>query len=155
MAQPTFSPVPQSGEVRPTMPTAVPEIGRPPKPGLLRSVHRADGPGAGTPAPDEGYALTVAAREVAKLDFAQRHDREDVALGVGLVAAKRASLIGRGPTLGDVRVAMAHFGLVEGVTVTRELSAPFLGLAHSYAAQRRFVDAVAPSELLDGAPATP
>ncbi len=49
--------------------------------------------------------MTIAARECAKLTFEHEHDRHDVALGVGLVAAKRASLIGRGPQLGDVRVA--------------------------------------------------
>ena len=56
------------------------------------------------------------------------------------MAAKRASLIGRGPTFGDVHVAMDYFGLrrdVAGVRVTT--TEPFRGLAHSYAAQRRFV----------------
>lgn len=137
------------------MTTATPEIGRAAKPGLLHSVHRVEGTGVGTPAPGEGYALTIAARECAKLDFAHPHDAPDVTMGVALVAAKRASLIGRGPTLGDVRVALAHFGLDGGATVTRDLTGPFLGLAHSYAAQRRFVDAVAASDLLDGAPAAP
>jgi len=55
--------------------------------------------------------LTIAERECAKLNFEHEHDRRDVILGVGLVAAKRASLIGRGPQLGDVKVAMDLFGL--------------------------------------------
>ena len=69
------------------------------------------GAGFGTPAPGEGYALTIAERECEKLTFEHPHDEHDVTVGVGIVAAKRASLIGRGPTLGDVHVALDYFGL--------------------------------------------
>ena len=117
------------------METGTSEFSRTPKPGLLRSVPAAGQAGRGTQAPGEGFALTIAERECAKLNFEHEHDRRDVILGVGLVAAKRASLIGRGPQLGDVKVAMDLFGL-------HQLSAPFRGLAHSYVLQREFVDAV-------------
>jgi hypothetical protein len=86
--------------------------------------------------------LTIAERECAKLNFEHEHDRRDVILGVGLVAAKRASLIGRGPQLGDVKVAMDLFGLRGAPSIDHQLSAPFRGLAHSYVLQREFVDAV-------------
>lgn len=151
MTQPTFSPVPPSAEVRPSMATPTPEIGRKPKAGLQHSLRPIPGAGHGTPAPGEGFALTIAQRECAKLTFHHRHDRGDVELGVALVAAKRASLIGRGPMLDDVRVALDLFGLRTPSVLEREHTAPFAGLAHSYAAQRRFVDAVAPEQLL-GAP---
>jgi hypothetical protein len=131
------------------MSTGTPEIGRLKKPGLERSAIRAEGTGYGTPAPGEGYALTIAERECAKLTFEHPHDREDVTIGVAVVAAKRASLIGRGPTLGDVHVALDHFGLRTTSPISRSTTAPFLGLAHSYAAQRRFSDAV-PGEILIG-----
>jgi hypothetical protein len=88
------------------MTTQTPEIGRRQKPGLERSAIRPEGRGFGTPAPGEGYALTIAHRECAKLTFEHPHDAEDVTVGVSIVAAKRASLIGRGPTLGDVQVAL-------------------------------------------------
>jgi hypothetical protein len=104
--------------------------------------------GRGTQAPGEGFALTIAARECAKLTFDHEHDRHDVALGVGLVAAKRASLIGRGPQLGDVRAAMNLFGLLSASSIDHHLIAPFRGLAHSYVLQRRFVDAVDGDELV-------
>ena len=71
-------------------------------------------------------------------------------IGVGSVAAKRASLVGRGPTLGDVHVAMDLFGLRTASPVSRDTAAPFRGLAHSYPAQRRFVDAVTPTQLTSG-----
>jgi hypothetical protein len=131
------------------METGTPEFSRKPKAGLLRAMPAVGQVGRGTQAPGEGFALTIAERECAKLDFEHEHDRHDVALGVGLVAAKRASLINRGPQLGDVRVAMAMFGLRSDGVVDDSLSAPFRGLAHSYVLQRRFVDAVDGDELLE------
>ncbi|MGH9020490.1 MAG: hypothetical protein ACRDV0_05665, partial [Acidimicrobiales bacterium] len=98
MSQPTFVPVPVAGQVRTVMPTPAPEVGRVAKTGLLRPTKLDAGPGQGSPAPDAGYALTLAHREVGRLDFAREGDRHDVELGVALVAAKRASLVGRGPT---------------------------------------------------------
>ncbi len=133
------------------MPTEIPELGRERKIGLQRSAHPPVGPGYGTPAPGEGYALTIAERQCEKLVFERPKDEHDVIIGVGLVAAKRASLIGRGPTLGDVRVAMDYFGLRRVSPVARTLTSAFSGLAHSYEAQRRFVDAVPGEQLVSGA----
>ena len=148
MTQPTFSPVSAAGQVRPTMETGTSEFSRTPKPGLLHAMPAAGQAGRGTQAPGEGFALTIAARECAKLEFDHEHDRHDVALGVGLVAAKRASLIGRGPQLGDVRAAMNLFGLISASSIDHRLIEPFRGLAHSYVLQRRFVDAVDGDELV-------
>jgi hypothetical protein len=130
------------------METGTSEFSRTPKPGLLHAMPAAGQAGRGTQAPGEGFALTIAARECAKLEFDHEHDRHDVALGVGLVAAKRASLIGRGPQLGDVRAAMNLFGLISASSIDHRLSEPFRGLAHSYVLQRRFVDAVDGDELV-------
>ena len=154
MTQPTFSPVPASGTVRPTMATATPEFSRFKKSGLLRSPTLVAGQGVGTQAPGEGYALLLAHREVAKLSLPHEHDRHDLVVGIALVAAKRASLVGRGPQLGDVRVAMNLFGLALEIPVEHQQVHRFAGLAHSYFAQRRFVDAVSPEDLLgsSGAP---
>jgi len=93
--------------------------------------------------------LTIAQRECSKLTFEHDHDRHDVVVGVGLVAAKRASLVGRGPQLSDVHAAMDLFGLRAADVVGHRLTAPFSGLGHSYVAQRRFVDDVDSSKLLD------
>ncbi len=137
------------------METGTAEFSRTPKPGLLRAVPAAGQAGRGTQAPGEGFALTIAARECAKLTFDHEHDRHDVALGVGLVAAKRASLIGRGPQLADVKVALDLFGLRGDVSVDHRLSAPFRGLSHSYVLQRQFVDAVDGDALVAARPASP
>jgi hypothetical protein len=130
------------------METGTPEFARAPKPGLQRSARRSAGRGQGTQAPGEGFALTIAQRECAKLDFEHEHDRHDVALGVALVAAKRASLTGRGPQLSDVQVALELFGLRASAVVDHAAALPFAGLAHSYVAQRRFVDAVGDEQLV-------
>jgi hypothetical protein len=148
VTQPTFSPVPASGTVRATVPTGTPEFSRPAKPGLLRGPHAVTGSGQGTQAPGEGFALTIADRECSKLVFEHAHDCHDVAVGVGLIAAKRASLVGRGPQLSDVHEAMDLFGLRDADVVGLTLTAPFSGLGHSYVAQRRFVDSVDASSLL-------
>lgn len=142
MTQPTFAPVPASGTVRPTMKTATPELARTPKPGLQRSARLVVGRGQGTQAPAEGFALTIAQREVEKLSFEHEHDRHDVALGIALLAAKRASLIGRSPQLSDVRVAMELFALGDATIISHQRAKPFSGIAHSYVDQRKFVDAI-------------
>jgi len=149
VTQPTFAPVPHAGEVRATVPTAPAELARPPKAGLQRSPTPPNGPGYGTPAPGEGYALTIAHHVLSSFTFENEHDRHDVELAVGLVAAKRASLAGRGPIPGDVKVAMHLFGL-EASTISHVQCAPFSGVAHSYVAQRRFVDAVSAEQLVPG-----
>ncbi len=131
------------------MATATPELARAPKPGLQRSPRPASGTGYGTPAPGEGYALTIAHHILSTFSFDDEQDRHDVELGIGLVAAKRASLVGRQPIPGDVRVALAVTGIT-GTRVTRAQSKSFQGIAHSYAAQRRFVDAVSADQLIPG-----
>ncbi len=145
MAQPSFAPVPEAGGVRPIMATRPPEVGRTKNPGLLRHVPRSPGR-YGNPAPNEGFALTLAARAVAGLEVEHAHDREGLALAVGLVAAKRASLIGRGPTRGDVVRAMEMLEVRS--PVPGALARRFRGLGHSYAAQRDFVDSVESADLL-------
>jgi len=129
------------------MPTQTPEFARAKKPGLQRSARPAGGANKGTPAPDAGYALTIAHREVAKLAFEHEHDRHDVEAGIAVVAAKRASIISRGPTLDDVRVALELFGLHADAPVTHHDVKTFAGLAHSWVAQRQFADAVSNENL--------
>jgi hypothetical protein len=141
VTQPTFSPVTRSGEVRLTVATATPEIGRAKKAGLLRHVPSIAG--AGTQAPGEGFAMTLAERECAELHV-EGVDHHDLVVGIGLVAAKRASLAGRGPTVYDVRAALDHFGVRSPDSGD---GAVFAGLAHSYVAQRRFVDSVTEEQL--------
>jgi hypothetical protein len=98
---------------------------------------------SGTNAPGEGFAMSLAQHECAALHV-EGVEHHDLVMGIALVAAKRASLAGRGPTVYDVRVALDVFGLRESGTTN---VADFAGIAHSYAAQRRFVDAVTEEQL--------
>jgi hypothetical protein len=139
MSQPSYVPISPAGEVRPSMKTKNPEIGRTPKKGLLGAPRAAVGANAGTPAPNEGYAFTLAERELAKFKFEHEHDRQDVVTGVALLAGKRASESGRAPTLKEVLAIMAEFGFT-GAKISSVQCGVFAGLAHSYAAQRNFVD---------------
>jgi hypothetical protein len=144
VTQPTFAPVPASGTVRPTMKTGTPELARPPKPGLQRSARLVVGKGQGTQAPGEGYAFTIAQREVAKLSFDHDPDRVDVVVGIALLAAKRASLVGRAPQLGDVHVAMAICALHTDTSIDHHQAKPFVGIAHSYVDVNVLIAAPAP-----------
>lgn len=123
------------------MAPTTPEIGRKKKAGLLR--HAPTSAGTGTQAPGEGFALALAQRECADLHV-DGVDRHDLVVGIALVAAKRASLAGRAPTVYDVRAALDLFGLRGDDTRT---TTAFVGLAHSYVAQRRFVDDVTEDQL--------
>ena len=134
------------------MATATPELARVQKSGLQRPAIRSNGAGRGTHAPGEGFALTIAHRQVGKLRFAHEHDRHDVESGIALVAAKRASLVGRGPILSDVQMALDVFDLRSVEVIDHERCRGFAGLAHSYAKQRRFVDAISDATLVSLAP---
>ena len=147
MTQPSFAPVPAEGRVRPTVPTTPSVRGQRPKPGLRRTPEAPTGVGLGTQAPGEGFALTLAEREIHELGCESEHDAHDVATAVGLLAAKRASLAGRGPTRLDVQAVLAVLGLGAG-PLSKSACAKFRGLSHDYFAQRRFVDSVADASLL-------
>lgn len=144
MTQPTFVPVADSGAVRRCAPTATAEIGRPKKPGLLGAPHSVSGSGHGTPGPDAGYALTLAHSIVHDLTLAPNESAHDVEVAMALLASKRAGLVGRGPTKTDVEVALDLFrfrGRADATEAADRLRR-IKGIAHSYVAQRSFVDGV-------------
>jgi len=68
----------------------------------------------------------------------------DVVLGCALVAASRAALFGRAPSMPDLEAAFALFGFLaqapEGLVARRRRL--FRALAHDYHAQRRLVGSV-------------
>jgi len=138
VTQPFFTPVPQSGEVRSTMNTETPEIGRTPKAGLQRRM--SDAAFSGTPAPDAGYALTLAHHACADLHAPAGVSHHDVEVGVALLASALASQAHRGPTMKDVRGVVSSLGLEQA---SSDAWPHFAGVSHSYAAQRRLVDDVA------------
>jgi hypothetical protein len=141
-------PVADSAAVRASSTTATPEIGRVKKAGLLGRPTVHGGSGQGTPGPDAGYAMTLAERALADAHV-ESESHHDLVTGVALLAAKRAALVGRGPTKTDVEVAMDLFGLRAHASdeVITDRRRRFSGLGHSYFAQRRFVDSIGDAAL--------
>ena len=114
--------------------------------------HSLGGPGrtVGTPGPDSGFALRLARRFEHELKLGEGESEHDVLLGVALVAAKRAALFGRGPSIYDVRLGAGPVGVPHGRATGAAVGAAralFSSISHDYVAQRRLVDSV-PEEIL-------
>jgi len=145
VTQPNFVPVPDSATVRPTTPTATPEIGRAKKAGLLGSPNHGSGLGRGTSTPDAGYALTLTHEFLHQHHIGNSADvnHHDLEAAVAALASKRAGLYGRGPSMSDVNFVFALAGVRDGATsVDREFAAKIRGVGHSYFLLRAFVDGI-------------
>jgi hypothetical protein len=108
----------------------------------------------GTPGPDAGFALRLAGRFSHDLRLTEGEVEHDVVVGVALIAARRAALYGRGPSIYDVQLALALWGfLVDApqnlIDVRRQA---FASVSHDYVIQRALVDAI-PEESLRLTPA--
>ena len=115
-----------------------------------RSTVALRGRGVGTPGPDAGFALRLAHRFAHDLKLADGETEHDVLLGCALIAARRAALFGRGPSIYDVQLALALWGFL--VDAPPRTSWPpggraFSAVSHDYVAQRALVDAVPESSL--------
>jgi hypothetical protein len=103
----------------------------------------------GRPGPNVGFAMTLAHRARERMALASHEPAADAVAVVAELAMKRASSYGRGPTTGDVDLAMTILGY-QG-----ECEPSFAdwrghavhGAHHEYGPRRRFVDAV-PEEAL-------
>ena len=143
MAQPSFVPITEADQVRPTMaqPSSTGLSGRPAE---QRSTSVPHGGGFGSPGPDGGYAITLAHRLADRMVLTEGEDRHDVEIGAGLLAARRASFFGRGPCVYDVEVALGLFGFLapapEDLIEYRRIL--FQAIGHQWMAQRALVDGV-------------
>ncbi len=140
MTQPTFVPITEADQVRPARHLHVPEAWTTSRPAELRTPRAPAGPSVGTPGPDAGFALRLAGRFAHDLKLTEGETEHDVLLGCALIAARRAALYGRGPSIYDLQVALALWGfLVDNppgdlVAVRRRV---FSSVSHDYVAQRR------------------
>jgi hypothetical protein len=91
----------------------------------------------------------LAARALHHLNLAANESHHDLEAGIAALAAKRAALVGRAPCASDVEVALDLFDLrtENSSNVVAQRTERFSGVAHSYFALRRFVDAVPESAL--------
>ena len=101
----------------------------------------------GTPGPDQGYALTLAARFTDRLHLAEGEHAADALAGAATIAMKRSGLFGRAPVVHDVTVGLTVWGFLdpsadaELVALRRERFEEVHHFVH-YTELRRIADAV-------------
>ncbi len=145
MTQPSFVPISEADQVRPSLRLEDPGPWVADRPAELRLPARPGGRGRGTPGPDQGYALGLARRFCDRLHLRPGETEEDVVVGVAMLASRRSALFGRAPTVYDVEAALALWGFLdedppEGLVEARRLA--FSSAAREYAVQRALVDRV-------------
>lgn len=145
MTQPSFVPIADADQVRPALRLEEPGRWVQDRPAELRFPVRRSGRHVGAPGPDQGYALRLARRAEARLVLGEGESAEDAVVGTALLAARRAAMFGRAPSVHDVDAVTALWGLRDPaapaalVEVRRQV---FAGVAHDYVAQRSLVDRV-------------
>jgi hypothetical protein len=149
MTQPTFVPISETDQVRPARHLHVPGTWTTSRPAELKTPTALRGPSIGTPGTDAGFALRLARRFEHDLKLTEGETEHDVLLGCALIAARRAALYGRAPSIYDVQVALALWGfLVDApadLVAARRLA--FSSVSHDYVAQRALVEATPDSSL--------
>jgi hypothetical protein len=149
MTQPKFAPILADDEVRPTARLAPARPWKLHRPGEFLLSNRPVGIGAGSPGPDQGYALLLAEAFTDRLVLADGEHAEDVIVGAVAIATRRASEFGRAPVATDIELALVYFGYLSEapadlVTFRKTL---FSGAGHDYWEQRELARAL-PSETL-------
>lgn len=144
MTQPIFVPIAEADQVRPSRRLEVPDAWTTDRPAEQRIPARPGGHLRGTPGPDQGYALRLARRFEKRLRLATGESPEDVIVGVALLASRRSALLGRAPSIYDVKAALALWGfLVDApAKLVAERRWAFLSASHDYVVQRVLVDRV-------------
>ncbi len=145
MTQPSFVPITEADQVRPSLRLEAPRRWSANRPAEQAYPARPGGRGRGTPGPDQGYALHLARRFEGRLVLGAGEHVEDVLTGCALLASRRAASFGRAPTVYDVQAALAMWGFL-GDRVDARLAESrrlaFSGIGHDYASQRALVDRV-------------
>lgn len=153
MAAPRFAPVSPLDDARGyESPDHVPATWTADRPA---DVHGRQPTGArlGFQGPDQGYALTLAARLRPALHVQPLEDADDAVAGGTAVALRRASLFGRAPVIHDLRIAFTIWGLLdpsppaELVEIRRALFEGVADTLHHYDQLRAVVDSVPESAL--------
>lgn len=106
-----------------------------------------EGDRLGTPGPDQGYAIGLAARFRPRLQLREREDEADVLAGASAIGMKRAGLFGRAPISHDIEAGLCVWGYLdtgadpELVEMRRQWFEE-VHRTHHYMERRRVVDAV-------------
>ena len=115
MTQPSFAPVPEADQVRPSLRLKTPEDWRATRVAELRGPVQPHGAQFGVPGPDQGYALKLGDDLFAsRLELVPGETKSDAIYGCAMVASARASLFGRAPVAPDLDMALTLFGYLGG-----------------------------------------
>lgn len=143
MAAPEYVPVPLAEQPRRDLPMPPPRHWVAERPGDLH-LGQPRGPRFGSPGPDQGYALNLAARFADRVQVEKGEHVDDALAGCTAVGLKRASLFGRAPVIHDLELALTLWGFLGGAPADLiEFRRPhFAGAAHHYWDQRDVTDLV-------------
>jgi len=149
MTQPSFVPIAEADQVRPARRLHVPGAWSPQRPGEMHIPVRPSAPGMGTPGPDQGFALHLAHRFADRLHLEEGESADDAMVGCALLAARRAGIFGRAPSVHDLTAAFSMWGFLDDAPAAlvglRRVA--FLSVSHDYDLQRDLVDRVPESSL--------
>lgn len=113
MAAPKFTPTTAIGDVMSyRSPDVVPDPWTQDRPGDFAG-RQPTGPRLGYQGPDQGYALTLAARLEPQLVLSDNERAADAVAGCSAVAMRRASVFGRAPVIHDLRIAFTIWGFLD------------------------------------------
>jgi hypothetical protein len=150
MTQPSYVPITDADQVRPSYRLRTPPDWRQDRVAELRPPVHPRGRELGVPGPDQGYALLLAHTLFEdRLELSEGVSSEDALVACAEVAQARAALFGRAPVGKDLELALVLFGFLgdapDDLVAWR---APlFQAAAHHYSQQRRIVDCVPESVL--------
>jgi hypothetical protein len=150
MTQPSYVPIGEADQVRPSYRLRTPADWRQNRVAELLTPEHPRGRDLGVPGPDQGYALLVAHELFAdRLGLSPGITAEDALVGCAAVASSRAALFGRAPVGKDVELALVLFGFLgDAPPELVAWRAPlFQAAAHHYRQQRRIVESVPESTL--------
>lgn len=152
MAAPRSAPAGVNATQHYSSPDVVPASWTPDRPGLFPGL-QPDGPLRGPQGPDQGFALSIAARIASELRLQPGEKQNDAVRGCLGIALKRASLFSRAPVVHDVRLAFTIWGFfieqppVELMRRRHELFEG-VGLVNHHYAEGRLIADLVPEETL-------
>jgi len=145
MTQPSYVPIVDADQVRPSYRLRTPGDWRATRVGEITAPEHPRGRDLGIPGPDQGYALLIADSLFAdRLVLTDGVSAEDALVGCAQVASARAALFGRAPVGKDIELALELFGFLGDAPgdLVSWRGPLFEAAAHHYHQQRRIVDAV-------------
>jgi hypothetical protein len=148
MAVPKFAPGAPLEDARGyESPPHVPDGWTPDRPAELTG-RQPQGARLGFQGPDQGYALTLAARVRQEVLVQAGESVDDALAATTAIGLRRASLFGRAPVIHDLRIALTIWGLLDPAPPSELVDlrrSTFVGVAdttHHYEELRAIVDAV-------------